>query len=147
MRKVDRSALVPYRAREMFSLVDDIESYPEFLPWCNDAEVLSRTAETVEATLELQKGSVSKRFTTRNRREEFTAISLTLLNGPFRYLEGSWHFSDLGESGCKVSLQLEFEFESRMLDMLFGSFFESTCNSLVDAFTHRAQAVYGTRQS
>ncbi len=145
MRKVSKSALVPYTAREMFVLVDDVESYPDFLPWCNHAEVHNRTDTTVEATLELHKGAVSNQFTTRNSRREFDSIGLTLIGGPFRHLQGGWQFVDLGESGCKVFLELEFEFDSMMVDLIFGSFFESTCNSLVDAFTGRAEDVFGAR--
>ena len=143
MRKVSRSALVPYQAREMFVLVDDVAAYPEFLPWCNAAEVHSRSDDTVEATLELQKGAVSKTFTTRNKRREFKSIDLELVDGPFKHLCGGWRFNDLGDDGSKVSLDLEFEFESRLADMMFGSFFEETCNSLVDAFSKRAAVVYG----
>ena len=142
---MSRSALVPYRAAEMFQLVDDVESYAEFLPWCNRSEVLSRTDDTVEATLELHKGAVSKSFTTRNTLKADEAIDIELLGGPFRHLSGGWTFLPLGEEGSKVSLQLDFEFESRMVDMLFGAFFEDTCNSLVDAFTRRAADVYGDR--
>jgi ribosome-associated toxin RatA of RatAB toxin-antitoxin module len=145
MRRVTRSALVPYRADEMFSLVDDIEAYPGFLPWCHRSEELSRSDDTVEATLELQKGAVSKTFTTRNTLQPGKGIDISLLGGPFRHLQGGWRFDQLGEEGCKVSLDLEFEFESRMVDMLFGAFFEETCNSLVDAFTARAAEVYGER--
>ncbi len=145
MRKVKRSALVPYRAREMFLLVDDVESYAEFLPWCNETVVHERTAEAVEATLELHKGGVSNHFTTRNTRNEFESIDIALLGGPFRHLQGGWQFGDLGNDGCKVSLNLEFEFESMFVDMLFGSFFEETCNSLVDAFVRRAVSVFGPR--
>lgn len=129
----------------MFLLVDDVESYPEFLPWCNDAEEHHRTPESVEATLELHKGSMSSHFTTRNTRHEYEAIDLALIGGPFRHLEGGWRFRDLGDTGCKVLLELDFEFESRMVDFMFGPFFEETCNSLVDAFTRRAEAVYGGR--
>lgn len=143
MRRVSKTALVPYTAPQMFALVDDVEAYPRFLPWCNSAEILSRSDEAVEATLELQKGSVTKAFTTRNSRNEPDSIDLELLDGPFRYLSGGWQFKGLGDQGCKVSLELEFEFDSVMVDMMFGAFFESTCNSLVDAFTTRAQAVYG----
>ena len=145
MRRVTRSALVPYQADEMFRLVDDIEAYPGFLPWCHRSEELSRSDDTVEATLELQKGAVSKTFTTRNTLQRGKAIDISLLGGPFRHLQGGWRFDQLGEEGCKVSLDLEFEFESRMVDMLFGAFFEETCNSLVDAFTARAAEVYGER--
>ena len=143
MRKVNRSAIVPHSPQQMFALVDDIAAYPEFLPWCNDATVHSRTDDTVEATLELHKGSVSNHFTTRNTRIEHSAIEIALVGGPFRCLDGGWRFEDLGGQGCKVSLELEFEFESMMIDLMFGRFFEDTCNSLVDAFTRRATAVFG----
>jgi ribosome-associated toxin RatA of RatAB toxin-antitoxin module len=129
----------------MFVLVDDVEAYPEFLPWCNQAEIHNRTDESVEATLELHKGAVSNKFTTRNSRTEFAAIGLELIGGPFRHLEGGWQFKELGDDGCKVSLELEFEFESRLVDLMFGSFFEDICNSLVDAFTKRAETVFGPR--
>jgi len=145
MRKVNRSAIVPYSAREMFVLVDDVEAYPEFLPWCNQAEIHNRTEDSVEATLELHKGSVSNKFTTRNTRKEFEEIGLALIGGPFRHLAGGWRFMELGDDGCKVLLELDFEFESRLVDMMFGSFFEDICNSLVDAFTKRAEAVFGSR--
>jgi ribosome-associated toxin RatA of RatAB toxin-antitoxin module len=145
MRKVCRSALVPYSAREMFVLVDDIQAYPEFLPWCNDAEVHSRSNGVVEATLELHKGSVSKHFTTRNRLAQFESISIELLGGPFRHLSGGWQFKSLNEQGCKVTLDLEFEFSSLIVDMMFGAYFEDTCSSLVEAFTQRAAEVFGKR--
>ena len=145
MRKVNRSALVPYSAYEMFCLVDDVEAYPEFLPWCNDAEVHKRTDDIVEATLELHKGSMSNHFTTRNTRHEHDAIDIELLGGPFRHLKGGWRFKDLGQEGCKVSLELDFQFESMVVDLMFGRFFEETCNSLVDAFTQRAASVFGAR--
>lgn len=129
----------------MFVLVDDVESYPQFLPWCNQAEVHNRTEESVDATLELQKGALSNKFTTRNSRNEFESIGLALIGGPFRRLEGGWQFKELGDNGCKVTLELEFEFESTLVDMMFGSFFEDICNSLVDAFTKRAESVFGAR--
>ncbi len=129
----------------MYRLVDDVDAYSEFLPWCNRSEILNRSGDTVEATLELHKGAVSKSFTTRNRLRKNEAIDLELLGGPFRHLAGGWKFQSLGDEGCKVTLELEFEFESRMVDMMFGAFFEETCNSLVDAFTGRAAAIYGER--
>ncbi len=144
MRSVKRSALVPYKAQQMFGLVDDVAAYPEFLPWCHSAEVHSRSDEVVEATLELQKGAISKKFTTRNSRCEFEAIDLALVGGPFKHLRGGWRFTDLGDAGSKVSLDLEFEFESRLTDLMFGTFFEEICNSLVDAFSRRAAVVFGS---
>jgi len=143
MRKVERSAIVPYSAEEMFRLVDDVASYPDFLPWCSDAVIERQDGETMVATLELHKGGMSRRFTTCNTRTPYSAIELALAGGPFRRLSGGWRFHDLGQQGCKVSLELEFAFDSRLVDMMFGPFFEETCNSLVDAFTQRAADVYG----
>lgn len=145
MRSVSRSALVPYSAEEMYALVDDVEAYPEFLPWCSDAVVHELAGDYQEATLELSKSGVSNRFTTRNRRVSGELIDIALVGGPFRHLQGGWRFQQLGEAGSKVSLALDFEFSSRIVSMMFGSFFEETCNSLVDAFTKRAQEVYGER--
>ncbi len=127
----------------MFVLVDDVTAYPEFLPWCKSAEVHGQSDEVVEATLELQKGAISKTFTTRNSRREFESIDLVLVGGPFKHLQGGWRFKDLGDDGSKVTLDLEFEFESRLTDMMFGPFFEEICNSLVDAFSKRAAVVFG----
>lgn len=127
----------------MFELVDNVEAYPEFLPWCNDASEQSRNEKTVVATLELHKGGVSKHFTTRNTLKPFEAIDLALVDGPFRHLDGGWRFRDITDDGCEVSLELEFEFDSRIVDVMFGRFFEDILSALVDAFTRRAAAVYG----
>jgi ribosome-associated toxin RatA of RatAB toxin-antitoxin module len=145
MRHVKRSALVPYTSREMFVIVDDVEAYPDFLAWCKSSSVHERTADTVQATLELQKGSMSNKFTTRNDRSEFDSIDISLIGGPFRHLQGGWAFTDLGDDGSKVALNLDFEFESMLVDMMFGAFFEETCNSLVDGFTQRAIQIFGAR--
>ena len=127
----------------MFALVADIESYPSFLPWCRNTVVQQRDGNTVDATLELERGRLSKSFTTRNTLQQDQSIGLSLIGGPFKHLSGGWSFQQLGDSGCKVALELEFEFENTLTDMVFGSFFEDTCNSLVDSFTRRASDVYG----
>jgi ribosome-associated toxin RatA of RatAB toxin-antitoxin module len=129
----------------MFQLVDDVDAYADFLPWCTRSVVRSRSADRVEATLELSKGAISKAFTTRNTLVAGESIDIELLGGPFRELSGGWRFKSLGEEGCKVTLELQFEFESRIVDSVFGAFFEDTCNSLVDAFTRRAAEIYGAR--
>lgn len=126
-------------------LVDNVEEYPAFLPWCHAANVHVRNEEFVEATLSLKKGGIRYEFTTRNSRREFESIGLDLLEGPFRHLAGGWAFNDLGEEGSKVSLSLDFDFERSVANVMFGTFFEETCNSLVDSFTARAVAVYGAR--
>jgi len=147
MRKVSRSALVPYSAEDIYALVEDVDSYPQFLPWCNDVEVHFREGNVVEATLELHRGKLSKRFRTRNTMHPMESMDLSLVGGPFRHLAGGWEFMALGDAGSKVSLRLDFEFESRALDMVVGAFFEDACNSLVDAFTQRAAMVYGSKRN
>lgn len=142
MRKVNRSALVPYSAAQMYALVKDVEAYPSFLPWCKDAEVHVRETDFIEASLELHRGRISKRFRTRNVLRENQFLGIELVGGPFRHMSGGWTFQQLGNAGSKVELELEFEFESRATDVVFGRFFEHTCNTLVDSFTRRAAQIY-----
>lgn len=145
MNLISRSALVPYTPDEMFALVNDIESYPRFLPWCRRAEVRPRGDNELHATIELAKGGVHKAFSTRNRYQPGKIIEMHLLEGPFKHLDGFWRFDPLGEEGCKVSLDMQFEFASRMLSAVVGPVFSQIANSLVDAFQKRAVEVYGKR--
>ncbi len=142
MRKVSRSALVPYTAAQMYGLVKDVASYPEFLPWCHDAEVHVDEPDVIEASLEMRRRGISKRFRTRNPLRENETLGIELVGGPFRHMQGGWTFRQLGDQGCKVALELEFEFENRATDLIFGHFFEKTCNQLVDSFTRRAAAIF-----
>ncbi|MEM9172414.1 MAG: type II toxin-antitoxin system RatA family toxin [Pseudomonadota bacterium] len=142
MRRVNRSALVPYSAEQMFALVDGIEDYPAFLPWCDHAEVHERNQQMVVATLGLSRGGVTRRFTTRNYNQAPKRIELTLVDGPFSHLRGEWSFDQLGDDGSKVSLDIEFDVLSAMLGAVLSRVFEQTCNELVDAFTRRAADVY-----
>lgn len=142
MRKVIRSALVPYSAAQMYELVKDVEQYPSFLPWCNDAEVHIRGDDFIEASLELHRGHISKRFRTRNVFRENESLGIALVGGPFRHMSGGWTFRQLGDTGSKVELELEFEFKNKATDVIFGRFFENTCNALVDSFTRQAAKIY-----
>ena len=145
MTTISRTALVPYTPAEMFALVRDVEKYPEFLPWCRSAKIVSRKGDEVRATLELSKGGVSKSFTTCNRNQPDKMIEIRLVEGPFRHLEGFWRFDAVGESGCKVSLDMEFDFANRVLSLMVGPVFHQIANSLVDSFQRRAVQVYGRR--
>jgi len=127
----------------MYGLVEDVVAYPEFLPWCIGATLHFKDEEIIEASLEMRRGAVKKSFTTRNTLQPGLAMGIELVDGPFRHLAGAWQFEQLGEDGSKVSLQMEFEFESRVTDALFGRYFEDTCNSLIDSFTKRAHKIYG----
>ena len=145
MTTINKSALVPYSPAEMFALVDDIEAYPQFLPGCRRTQVHSRSADEVRATIELSKGGVDKAFTTCNRIQQNKMIEVRLIEGPFKHLNGFWRFDPLGGEGCKVSLDLEFEFASRLLSTVVGPVFSQIANSLVDSFLKRAVEVYGKR--
>ena len=145
MTAVNKSALVPYSPTEMFALVDDIDRYPEFLPWCSAARVLARSDDEVRARISLSKSGVDKSFTTCNRNQKNKMIEISLVEGPFRHLRGFWRFDALGEAGCKVSLDMEFEFSSRVLGLVVGPVFSQVANSLVDSFQKRAVGVYGKR--
>ena len=142
MHRISRSALVPYTAAQMYALVEDVESYPQFLPWCSDATLHWREGNVLEGSVEMHRAGLRRSFRTRNRMQPGVAIEMTLVDGPFRKLDGAWRFKSLDEDACKVSLDLEFELGGRLADRLLGSFFEEICNSLVDAFVRRADAVY-----
>ena len=145
MATVKKSALVLYSAAEMYALVEDIEAYPRFLPWCRSTQVLSRNEDEVRATIEMVKGGVHKSFTTCNRMQNHKMIDIRLLEGPFKRLEGYWRFEPLRADASKVSLDMEFEFASPLLRVAVEPIFKQIANSLVDAFCKRAVELYGKR--
>ncbi len=142
MRSVRRRQRVSHSAEQMFDLVDDIERYPDFLPWCQKASIASRTEEQVEATVEVGLRGISKAFSTRNRLERPRRIEIELIRGPFRRLEGAWTF-DEAEQGCEIALELDFEVSHSPLNLLFSTVFEEIVRSQVAAFTARAEQLYG----
>ena len=129
----------------MFALVSDIDSYPDFLPWCSGAETLVRDSDGVEARIDFMVGGVRNSFTTRNRYVDHSEIGMQLVDGPFSELEGYWRFSPLGTDGCKISLHLHYDFSNRMVSLVTAPVFGQIANSLVDAFQKRAAEVYGER--
>jgi len=142
---INKSALVPYDAVEMYALVDDIESYPEFLPWCGGSEIIERTDDEVKASILLSRSGIKKTFTTLNRLQRGKMIEMRLVEGPFRHLEGFWRFESLGESASKIMFDIEFEFSNKLLAMTVGPVFSQITSTMVDAFTTRAVEVYGKR--
>jgi len=144
MNKLQRYAVVPFSTHQMFNLVDRIEDYPDFLPWCHQALVKNRSDKEVIATLEIAWKGVHKSFTTRNILDPYSGrMEMTLIEGPLKRLEGIWQFAALGETACKVTLDLEFEFSGGFIDRLFQPVFQQIANSLVDAFCKRAVQLYG----
>jgi ribosome-associated toxin RatA of RatAB toxin-antitoxin module len=142
MKRVVRSAIVEHRAEEMFALVDDIESYPRFLPWCAAAKVDERTSTGVRATMTVGMRGLRQSFTTQNQNLPGESIELRLVKGPFRRFAGAWRFKPLSEEACSIEFSLEYEMAgalSRMLEPLFANI----ADTMVDAFTRRADAIYG----
>ena len=123
----------------MFSLINDIERYPEFVPWCTAARVESRGDKEVVATLNIKRGPLRAEFTTRNLLEPDRRVLMQFVSGPFRVLEGLWTLTPLGDLGCRIELEMRFEFANRVTGTLFEPVFEDTAGSLVDAFVKRAR--------
>ncbi|MCK5640049.1 MAG: type II toxin-antitoxin system RatA family toxin [Gammaproteobacteria bacterium] len=142
MTTIEKSALVPHSAQQMYALVDDIASYPDFLPWCKSTEILMRNEDEVRASVEISQGVLHKSFTTHNRMQQSKMIEMRLVEGPFSHLEGFWRFEVLGEQACKVRLDMDFEFSNKLIGMAMGPVFSKISNTLVDAFCQRAAQVY-----
>jgi len=143
---VNRKALLPYSCRQMYDVVNDVESYPKFLKWCERARLLEHGETELKAALTLAKGPVRQSFTTANEMIPGREIRLRLEDGPFRFLSGLWRFEPIGdddEGGCEVSLHLEFEFKRGLVNRTFGQVFNPISNTLVDAFCQRARELYG----
>jgi ribosome-associated toxin RatA of RatAB toxin-antitoxin module len=139
MREVKRSALVNKPPAEVFALINDIESYPQFLPWCTHARVLSRTEREIVATIGVRQGALHGEFTTRNTLDPDRSVRLELVSGPFRTLEGEWRLTPVEERGCRVELTMRFAFKNRITGILLEPLFAHTIGSLVDAFVARAR--------
>ena len=143
MAVVHKSVLLGYSAEQMFALVDNIEDYPKFLPWCGGTEVRQRDGEKVIATLQINYHGVKQTFSTENLHVRPVSITMTLLEGPFKHLHGTWTFKALREDACKIDFDLHYEFSSRVLEQVIGPVFSMIANSFVDSFCKRAEAVYG----
>lgn len=144
MRSVHKSVLVPYSAQQMFDLVQGIEDYPKFLPWCGGTRILQQTADETLARIDIDYRGVRAHFTTANRNQPPDRIVVELRDGPFRRLDGIWQFRALSESACKVEFELNYEFATTVLEKLIGPVFDRIADSFIDAFVKRAIAVLGS---
>lgn len=143
MALVEKSVLIRHSAQQMFDLVDRVEDYPAFLPWCSRTELKFRDAQKTAATLFINYRSVKSHFTTENEKEAPLWMNIRLVDGPFRRLEGRWQFRPLADDACKIEFQLSYEFSSRMFEKIIGPVFSQIANTFVDAFVKRASEVYG----
>jgi ribosome-associated toxin RatA of RatAB toxin-antitoxin module len=143
MAVVHKSVLVAYSAEQMFKLVDMVEDYPKFLPWCGGVVVRERTPDVLVATLSINYHGVKQSFTTENTNIPPTQMKMRLLEGPFKQLDGTWTFKPLRADACRIDFDLHYEFSNRLLESIIGPVFNVIANSFVDAFCKRAESVYG----
>ena len=142
MKRITRSAIVEHSAGEMFALVDDIESYPRFLPWCRAAKVEQRTADWVHATLRVGMRGLNQTFSTRNELRPPEAMDMRLVKGPFRHFAAAWRFKPLSAQACGIEFSLEYEMAGPLAKML-APLFDQIADTMVGAFTRRASELYG----
>ncbi len=143
MATVKKRAKVVHSAEKMYRLVDGIEQYPEFIPWCSKSQIIMRDENEVRASLTFKHGALQKKFSTLNRLHPPQMMEIRLLDGPFKQLEGFWRFQPTADGGCEIMLDLDFEFSSRLLALVFGPLFHQAANKLVDVFLARADDLYG----
>ena len=144
MQRVKKSVLVPYSCAAMFELVDAVEQYPQFLPWCGGTQVLERREDGKTARIDIDYHRVKAHFTTDNVNRPPESIVVTLRHGPFRHLHGEWRFVALAPDACKIEFELAYEFASHMLERIVGPVFGHIANTFIDAFVRRAESVYAT---
>ena len=144
MKRIARSAIVEHSAAEMYALVDGIEAYPEFLPWCVEAVVHERKPGATRATLTVGLHGLRHSFTTQNENRPGEGIDMRLVQGPFRRFHGEWRFVPLGEHVCRIEFTLEYEFSSRTLGRLLAPLFDGIADSMVEAFVRRAAGLHAS---
>jgi len=142
MPQISRTALVPYSAEQMYQLVNDVKSYPDFLPGCTGSRVIDASASQMTAAVDVSKAGISKTFTTRNTLNSNQSILMHLVDGPFKSLRGGWTFTPLDADACRIQFQLDFEFTNKLIELAFGRIFKELASSMVQAFTVRAKEVY-----
>ncbi|MES2259193.1 MAG: type II toxin-antitoxin system RatA family toxin [Pseudomonadota bacterium] len=143
MAVVHKSVILGYSAEQMFELVAKVEDYPKFLPWCGGVDVRERGEQSVVASLAIHYHGIRQSFTTSNTNIAPTSITMKLVDGPFKSLDGTWTFKPLRADACKVELDLHYEFSNRILEQMIGPVFGMIANSMVDSFCKRAETVYG----
>jgi ribosome-associated toxin RatA of RatAB toxin-antitoxin module len=143
MAVVEKSVLIERTAVQMFELVDRVEDYPKFLPWCGGTELLERTDSKTAARIHISYHGLKAQFATENAKEIPRQMNIQLREGPFRSMDGGWRFTPLGETACKIEFRLHYEFSSKILEKALGPVFHHIANTFVESFVKRAQQIYG----
>lgn len=143
MHHISKSAYATYSCKQMFDLVNKIDDYPKFLNWCDDASILKQSQNQIIAKIKINKGAFQQSFTTINTLTNDSKIDMRLEDGPFKKLTGVWIFTALSDEACKIELNLDFEFASRLVDFAISPIFTTIANTQIDAFLLRAKQIYG----
>jgi ribosome-associated toxin RatA of RatAB toxin-antitoxin module len=143
MALVEKSVLVPHSAEQMYALVEQVELYPRFLPWCSGTTVEYRDGKVTRAAVSVDFRGLKQTFRTENQTRPHELIEIRLLSGPFRSLDGAWRFTALSPQACRIDFRLHYEFSTRLLERPAAPVFGFIANSLVDAFVKRAERLYG----
>ena len=142
MAEVRKQVLIEFTAEQMFSLVDEVENYPAFLPWCGDGHVIERNETITRARLDINYHGIKSHFTTENVKQYPSHMLIRLIEGPFTQLDGDWRFTPLGDAACKVEFRLHYEFSSKLIEKVVGPVFSHIANTFVESFVKRAAQVF-----
>ena len=145
MNKVEKTVLVMHSAAQMFALVDAVEDYPKFLPWCGGVDLIERSETSTSATLHINYHGIKQQFTTQNTKTYPSSMVINLKNGPFKRLDGNWRFIELRADACKIEFMLNYEFANNFLEKLISPVFGHIAATFVDGFVARADKVYSTK--
>lgn len=143
MAVVHKSVLLGYSAEQMFALVDRVEDYPQFLPWCGGVDVKQREDGRLVASIMINYHGIRQSFTTENTTVRPVSMTMRFLAGPFKELHGTWVFKPLREDACKIEFDMQYEFSNRLIESIIGPVFNMIATSFVDSFSKRADEVYG----
>lgn len=142
MAQVNKTVLVGFSDAQMYTLVDTVEKYPEFLPWCGGVDLIQRDETSTVATLHIAYHGIKQQFTTENHKTYPSQMKISLRDGPFKHMDGLWQFIPLSENACKIVFELNYEFSNAFLDKLIAPVFSHIANTFVDSFVLRAEQVY-----
>jgi ribosome-associated toxin RatA of RatAB toxin-antitoxin module len=142
MAQVEKTVLVMHSCASMFQLVDAVEDYPQFLPWCGGSELIERTDLVTQATIHIRYHGIQQHFTTRNHKQAPHHMDITLVDGPFKHLTGHWHFIALREDACKIEFKLEYVFANSLVERIIAPVFSHIANTFVDSFVKQADKLH-----
>jgi len=142
MAKVQKTVFVPHTSEQMFILVDDVNHYTQFLPWCGGVDVHEQNDSTTIATIHINYHGLKQHFTTENSKVKPSSMKMQLKSGPFKQFDGLWQFTPLNDEACKIEFRLNYEFSSLLLEKIIAPVFSHIADTFVDSFVKRADVVY-----